>query len=572
MQAGALQQAQEQKGLDVAYQQYQDSLNYPYKQLGFMSDIYRGLPMAQSAQSMYQNPSAISQAVGLGTAGYGMYQMSKKEGGAIKEKRMADGGITQLFDVGGSVKADLSRMSPQELQEYIAKSSSPTAKRMAQEILSEKAFMAKQQQSAGVTQLPSNLPAGEAMAGGGIIAFADEGVVRDTDPGAQGVQAVSDAVFERLAAEREAANTGDLGIAPLVAPATAPVAARAPAATSAPIVNPILSTYGGIPTMSPETKEAFSQYAGMYKDMRGDNKKAREEAKYMALMQAGFGIAGGTSPNAFANINQGVQPAMAQYQSALKDIRKDDREALKGLVDLGLSKEQFLQKAQQMGIDVYKADKVFEAHELSAKATVAAAGIRAAAEKTPPRPTDQRAFVTDFIAQARAKGDKTTPDAVLAVQGAERYLEQSRPVQSNLAGVAGLASGEQSAADKAMEPFRTTLKGLLYSGNEKRIAEVTRQMYEAGEKARSEYIKSTKGVQSNRPSANASATANPATSFLTNPQSTARPSAASAAAGTGGAGAANAPSLSAFLEAARKANPGVSDEQLTAYYKQKYGR
>jgi hypothetical protein len=100
MQAGALQQAQEQKGLDVAYQQYQDSQNYPYKQLGFMSDIYRGLPMSQSAQSMYQNPSAISQATGLGLAGYGMYQMSKKEGGAIKEKRMADGGITQLFDVG----------------------------------------------------------------------------------------------------------------------------------------------------------------------------------------------------------------------------------------------------------------------------------------------------------------------------------------------------------------------------------------------------------------------------------------------------------------------------------------
>jgi hypothetical protein len=84
MQAGALQQAQEQKGLDVAYQQYQDSLNYPYKQLGFMSDIYRGLPMSQSAQSMYQNPSAISQATGLGMAGYGLYQMGKKEGGKIE--------------------------------------------------------------------------------------------------------------------------------------------------------------------------------------------------------------------------------------------------------------------------------------------------------------------------------------------------------------------------------------------------------------------------------------------------------------------------------------------------------
>jgi hypothetical protein len=90
MQAGALQQAQEQKGLDVAYQQYQDSLNYPYKQLGFMSDIYRGLPMSQSAQSMYQNPSMVSQAAGLGTAGmgiYGMYNMmNKAKGGAIEDQ------------------------------------------------------------------------------------------------------------------------------------------------------------------------------------------------------------------------------------------------------------------------------------------------------------------------------------------------------------------------------------------------------------------------------------------------------------------------------------------------------
>jgi len=69
MRAGQMQQGQEQRGLDMQYQQYQDQMNYPYKQLGFMSDIYRGLPLTQGAQSMYQNPSAISQAAGLGTAG-----------------------------------------------------------------------------------------------------------------------------------------------------------------------------------------------------------------------------------------------------------------------------------------------------------------------------------------------------------------------------------------------------------------------------------------------------------------------------------------------------------------------
>jgi hypothetical protein len=90
MRAGAMQQAQEQKGLDIQQQQYADSLNYPYKQLGFMSDLYRGLPLSQSSQAMYQNPSMISQAAGLGTAGmglYGMYNMANKmaDGGEVKE-------------------------------------------------------------------------------------------------------------------------------------------------------------------------------------------------------------------------------------------------------------------------------------------------------------------------------------------------------------------------------------------------------------------------------------------------------------------------------------------------------
>ena len=137
------------------------------------------------------------------------------------------------------------------------------------------------------------------------------------------------------------------------------------------------SMYGNMPLMSPEAKEAFSQYAGMYKDMRGDNKKAREEAKYMALLQAGFGMAGGTSPNALANINQGVQPALAQYSAAIKDIRKDDREAVKSLIELGLTKEKFMQEVQKMGIDVYKANKVFEAAQVRANATIAAANASA---------------------------------------------------------------------------------------------------------------------------------------------------------------------------------------------------
>lgn len=66
--AGQLQQAQAQKGLDIGYQDFQNQRQYPYQQLAFMSDMLRGLPLSQQSQSMYTNPSAISQMAGLGTA------------------------------------------------------------------------------------------------------------------------------------------------------------------------------------------------------------------------------------------------------------------------------------------------------------------------------------------------------------------------------------------------------------------------------------------------------------------------------------------------------------------------
>lgn len=91
--AGTQQQALQQKALDVDYQKYQAQLNYPYQQIGFMSDLLRGLPLTQQSQSMYQNPSMMSQVAGLGTAGigaYGLYNSMNRpagnaRGGQIKE-------------------------------------------------------------------------------------------------------------------------------------------------------------------------------------------------------------------------------------------------------------------------------------------------------------------------------------------------------------------------------------------------------------------------------------------------------------------------------------------------------
>lgn len=73
MRAGGMQQQQEQKGLDQQYQQFLDEQNYPYKQLGIMSDFYRGLPLSQGASSIYQGaPPATQQLMGLGLGAAGL--------------------------------------------------------------------------------------------------------------------------------------------------------------------------------------------------------------------------------------------------------------------------------------------------------------------------------------------------------------------------------------------------------------------------------------------------------------------------------------------------------------------
>jgi hypothetical protein len=90
-QAGALQQQQEQQRLTNAYQDYLNQQNFPYKQAAFMSDILRGMPLTQQAQSVYQAPpTAANQLMGYGLGAYGLSKLFGGPGGAA----------------GGDVKAD----------------------------------------------------------------------------------------------------------------------------------------------------------------------------------------------------------------------------------------------------------------------------------------------------------------------------------------------------------------------------------------------------------------------------------------------------------------------------------
>ena len=84
-QFGGQQQQQMQNALNTEYQDFLNFQNYPYKQMGFMSDMIRGLPLTQQSQTMYaQPPSMLQQAAGLGITGKALGAFA--EGGAVGDR------------------------------------------------------------------------------------------------------------------------------------------------------------------------------------------------------------------------------------------------------------------------------------------------------------------------------------------------------------------------------------------------------------------------------------------------------------------------------------------------------
>jgi len=79
MGAGALSQGQTQKGYDVTRANELAQQALPYQQVGFMSDLFRGVPALQQtySTSTAPPPSTQSQLYGLGIAGIGAYGASQ---------------------------------------------------------------------------------------------------------------------------------------------------------------------------------------------------------------------------------------------------------------------------------------------------------------------------------------------------------------------------------------------------------------------------------------------------------------------------------------------------------------
>jgi len=161
-QFGAQQQAQQQQAIDQAVLNYQNAQQYPYMQLGFMSNLLRGTPINNTTETQYMaQPSAMQQIGGaLGTAGslYGAYTAKKAEGGRIQDNSYAKGGIVGYLEGGSveeSMRSKLEDLDISHLQQIIQSNESPEMSKLAKEVLATK------------------------FAKGGIVAFANGGQSQD---------------------------------------------------------------------------------------------------------------------------------------------------------------------------------------------------------------------------------------------------------------------------------------------------------------------------------------------------------------------------------------------------------
>jgi hypothetical protein len=185
-QLGAQQQQQAQRPLDMAYQDFINQQNYPYKQLGFMSDMIRGLPLGQqSTQSVYggSGPGAIQTLAGLGGAAYGF----GKSGLFGSESKAAEGGLMGYADGGvtsdQNVESIIGDLSDQQLQQ--AKEAALNRRDVEQVAMIDAEMAERASIRSGLggafNQIPVEQQETMMAANGGIVAFAPGGAAKSKD-------------------------------------------------------------------------------------------------------------------------------------------------------------------------------------------------------------------------------------------------------------------------------------------------------------------------------------------------------------------------------------------------------
>ena len=472
-QAGAQQQAQAQQGLSNSYQDFLNQQNYPYKQLGFMSDIMRGTPTSGGASSVYQAPSnTLGQIAGLGLAGYGAF---KKEGGIIsgykrggEVRNFAEGGLASLTDPATEIAAK-SKLPPtnsaialakfmlpviQKMHQPVAKEDSTTvAEDMAREILSLSPPQDMQQDMqqppqetpdmSGIASLPVDNFQEENYRGGGIVAFQQGGASENTFDSGEMQKILNPAPkIDNTAAGKYGELLKTLEADRLrYAPESDEVIAAA---------NKAARERAGITGLVGDTR-----MAQLTKDRSGEEERKDQAAKNF-FISTGLNMAAkaserGNPVSGLASILQplsvGADKALPGYlaeQEKLKsltenrnkemgDIENSRRAEAAGIVTLNQATlEKQLERVRKIDEKILGLQGKL-AESASAKEVAIAGKI----------PTDMISYGQSYLRAARAKGD-ARPEAVIVSEG---QLSHTREKAQYPVGVARVNQQEYAAAE-----------------------------------------------------------------------------------------------------------------------------
>lgn len=99
-----------------------------------------------------------------------------------------------------------------------------------------------------------------------------------------------------------------------------------------------------------EQKGLFDEYKKLYAEDKEASKAARDEAKWMRIMEAGLNIMGGESPYALANIGKGAVAASKGFAEDVRGLRAEERDRNKQLAALGIKEKEFDLEGRKLDI------------------------------------------------------------------------------------------------------------------------------------------------------------------------------------------------------------------------------
>ena len=466
-QYGAQQQAQNQQGLSQGYQDFLNQQDYPYKQIGFMSDLIRGLPLGQqSTAQMYQAPpSAMQNVAALGMGAYGLSKIMAS-GGQVKG--YAAGGELNPMDDPNRMTAAVSKLSNEQLQQIVQRPSSAAEKQAAQLELATRASE-KQGLASAYNAMPT-------AAGGGMVAFGRGGIMHfDGENGSQvtlgtstaegnageeeaRAQAAEDAQDEQ---SQDSVNMADPTVKGIAAIGTRALmrdeTRQAPRGTDINDAKNGAKSY--MDTMrnlaGPDTYVDASKQVN---DIAAKSAAALEQGKGLAALSAmgaivqgpNFMRALGGAGQAFADSYKG---AVAAHQTATMEAAKMKINLANGkrAENLGLAKDAIssFQAAQANDIARFKAEGERDQRLVTSAARLARA-VAPPKPATPVKPSVQAEGVQIIAAQLKAKNPKLSDTEANAAALNQYMLQNKPPYPVQVAGI-NTSSAQDIAASGQLE-------------------------------------------------------------------------------------------------------------------------